>query len=123
MADSGSFNSDDQLVIALASGRFSVKQAACDFRVSERTIYRRLSEPAFRKRVEEIRRYSLENSISKLSAGAILAAQTMLDLLKSDAPPATRLAASRAILEFGSRLRETNDLDVRLCALEDRNNG
>lgn len=122
MADSGSFNSDDQLAVALASGS-SVRQAASQAGVSERTAFRRLNEIAFRKRVDEIRRVALEEAVGKLSAAGSSAVETMLDLLKSEVPVSTRLAAARAVLEFGTKLRETNDFETRLCELEERNDG
>ena len=122
MTDNGSFNSDDQLAVALASGS-SVRQAASQAYVSERTAFRRMNDVSFRKRVDEIRRVALEEAISKLSAASSSAVDTMLDLLTSEVPPSTRLAAARAVLEFGTRLRETNDFETRLCELEGKRNG
>lgn len=122
MADSGSFNSDDQLAVALASGS-SVREAASQADVSERTAFRRLNELAFRKRVDEIRRVALEEAIGKLSAAGSSAVDTMVDLLASEVPPSTRLAAARAVLEYGAKLSETNDFEVRLCELEGIHDG
>ena len=122
MADNGSFNSDDQLAMALASG-CSVRNASTEAGVSERTAFRRLNDLSFRKHVHEVRRVALEEAISKLSAAGSSAVEAMLDLLNSEAPPSTRLAAARAILEFGCRLRETNDFETRLCELEVKRDG
>lgn len=122
MADSGSFNSDDQLAMALASGA-SVRDAATAAGISERTAFRRMNELSFRKHVQEIRRVALEEAISKLSAAGSKAVETMLDLMTSEIPPSTRLAAARAVLEFGCRLRETNDFETRLCELEGKRDG
>ena len=119
MADSGSFNSDDQLAVALASGS-SVRQAATEAGVSERTAFRRLNDISFRKHVREIRRVALEEAISKLSAAGSSAVDTMIDILKPEFPPSTRLATARAVLDFGCRLRETNDFETRLCELEEK---
>lgn len=118
MADDGSFK-DDQLAVALASGS-SVRQAATVAGVSERTAFRRLNDLSFRKRVDEIRRVALEEATSKLSAAGSKAVDAMLDLLTSEVPPSTRLAAARAVLEFGCRLRETNDFETRLSELESK---
>jgi hypothetical protein len=122
MADSGSFNSDDQLVVALAAG-CSVREAATQAGVSERTAFRRMNDVEFRKRLHEIRRVALEEAIGKLSAAGSTAVDTMLELLKPDVPVSTRLAAARAVLEFGTRLREANDFETRLCELEEKNDG
>ena len=121
MAGSGSFN-DAPLAMALASG-CSVKQAATEAGVSERTAFRRLNDLSFRKHVHEIRRVALEEAISKLSAAGSSAVDAMLSLMTSDVPPSTRLAAARAVLEFGCRLRETNDFETRLSELEGKRDG
>jgi hypothetical protein len=46
--------------------------------------------------------------------------QTLLELQKSSAPPATRLGAAKAVLEIGMKVRETAELEQRLTALEEQ---
>ena len=49
------------------------------------------------------------------------ALSTLQDILEDEtAPPATRISAARAILEFSLKLTEQFDLDQRLTELENR---
>jgi len=122
MAESGRINGDDELAVMLACGS-SIVNASRETGVSERTIYRRLADPGFRDKVHEIRRAALEEATGRLSAASSKAIQTMEALMDADVPASTRLAACRAILEFGSRYREVNEFESRLSQLESGHHG
>jgi hypothetical protein len=107
---------DIQLVTALAAGA-TVEAAAKVAGVSEPTVYRRLREPAFRQRVAELRDEMVARAVARLSATSTLAADTLRELLGARAET-VRLGAARAILELGTKLRETEDLAARVAALE-----
>ncbi len=55
-----------------------------------------------------------------LTAAASEAVRTLLELIKSTAPAAVRLGASRSVLEIGMKVRELAELEERLATLEDR---
>ena len=105
-----------RLVIELAGGA-TVEDAARSAGISEATVYRRLKQPDFRRQVDEARSSIVTRATSKLSSAAIVAVDTLRELLSSDHDFA-RLGAARAIIELGIRLREQEDLAVRLAALE-----
>jgi hypothetical protein len=106
------------LIAALAAGA-SVQAAARAGGLSERTVYRRLEDPAFRKSVNDARTEIVSRSVAKLSAASTEAAETLRKLLYSD-KDFTRLAAARTILELGARLREQQELTERIAALEEQ---
>lgn len=106
------------MIAALAAGS-TVLEAAAAGGMSERTVYRRLEDPAFRRLVDDARAEIVSRAVAKLSAASADAADTLRDLLRSDMDFA-RLAAARAILEIGSKLREHEDLAERVRALEER---
>lgn len=108
---------DDALVLALASGK-SVAAAARQCGVCERTVYRRLADPAFRKQLTAVRADLVTRTAGKLTAAGLTAVQTLLDLQKADMPPAVRLGAAKAVLEAGVRLREGEQLEARVTELE-----
>ena len=108
---------DIATIAALAAGA-SVQAAARAGGVSERTVYRRLEDPAFRKAVEDARAEILSRAVSKLTAASTEAADTLRRLLRSDMDFA-RLAAARSILELGAKLREHQDLSERVRTLEE----
>ena len=53
-----------------------------------------------------------------LTAAAMEAVKTLLDLQRHDMPPPVRLGAARSVLELGAKLRESLELNERITALE-----
>ncbi|AMV25216.1 hypothetical protein VT84_12525 [Gemmata sp. SH-PL17] len=110
---------EDQLLLALACGA-TVDAAAKQCGLTDRTIYRRLAEPAFRGRLQALRADMVRRAAGLLTAAAGEAVRTLLSLQKDSAPPAVRLGAARAILELGIKVRELTDLETRIAELEHR---
>ena len=109
---------EDQLLLALACGA-TVESAARQCGLSDRTIYRRLNDPAFKRRLDGVRSDMVVRTAGLLTAAAGEAVRTLLALQK-DAPAAVRLGAARAILEVGLKLRQVAELEVMLANLEER---
>src|SRR5262245_53133480 len=107
----------ETLILALACGA-TVEAAARQCQVSERTVYRRLEDSAFRQRVQEARAEMVKRSAGMLTAAAGESVRTLLSLQKESVPPAVRLGAARAVLELGIKVRELVDLESRIAALE-----
>jgi hypothetical protein len=112
---------DMALLLTLACGA-TVEGAARQAGISPRTVARRLANPAFRRRVQEVRADMVQRAAGALTAASTESIKTLLALQQSGVPPATRLGAARAVLEIGIRLREAADLETRLAALEERLN-
>jgi hypothetical protein len=120
MAGGDRSNADARLLAALAGGS-TVADAAQQAGIGERTAYRRLDDPTFRAQLDDARQQTIQAAIDTLSATATEAAATLRDLLRREAySPAIRLGAARSILELGARLREANEIEQRLAALEAR---
>src|SRR5262245_18067035 len=100
---------DDALLLALACGA-TIENAARQCRLSERTVYRRLRDPEFRLRLQEVRSDLVQRTAGLLIAAAMEAVKTLLVLQKESAPAAMRLGAARAVLEIGIKVREVADL-------------
>src|SRR5438132_7579238 len=107
------------LVSALAKGA-TVAQAAAQAGVSERTVYRRLGEQAFRDQIEALQNEMLQRAVAMLTAAAQEGIRSLVDLQNESTPPAVRRSAARDILEMGIRLREAAELEKRVIALENR---
>lgn len=116
MAGGGRKNADEALLAALAGGA-SVQAAGRLSGLSERTVYRRLQDRAFRARLNQARADMLERALGHLSRGAAEAAVTLRRLLRS-ADERVKLGAARSILELGAKIREGVDLAQRVAALE-----
>ena len=118
MARSGRPGGDTTLVMALASG-LSNRQVAQQAGCSERTVARRLADPAFRRRVDEARAATIAQTAAQLTAAGLAAVRTFLKLLDAESE-SVQLGAAKAILELGGKLRETQELEAQVRALEER---
>jgi hypothetical protein len=107
------------LILALARGA-SYDEAAKAAGVGERTVVRRMRDPAFRTEVERVRTALLEVAMGRLAATVSAAVDALEDLLSPGTVPTVRRGAADAILGHALRLREHLELDGRLTALEAR---
>ena len=117
MAEFGRQKGDSPLVAALAGGA-TVRDAARQAGVSERTVYRRLDDPEFSRGVTEARAELVTRAVAMLAEAGTEAVRTLRALLADGTPPAVRLGAARAVLELGTKLRESEELEQRLATLE-----
>lgn len=109
----------DALLLALACGA-TVEAAARQCGLCETTVYRRLKEPEFQRQLQAIRADLVQRTAGALTAAALEAVRTLVDLQKPNVQAAVRLGAARAILELGLKVRETAELLARIAALEER---
>jgi hypothetical protein len=109
---------EESLLQALACGA-TVEGAAGKAGVSQRTAYRRLADPSFKRRLQELRADMVQRMASALTAAGGEAVRALLELLRSSLPGAVRLGAARSVLEIGLRLREATETDERLTVLEE----
>ncbi len=110
---------DDALLLALACGA-TLEAAAAKSGLSRRTIYRRLDDPGFRQRLQNIRSEMVERAGAMLTAAAMEAVRTLLALMERTIPHATRLGAARSVLELGVKLRDLIEVEQRLAVLEEQ---
>jgi hypothetical protein len=106
------------LIAALAAGA-TVRDAARQAKVAERTVYRRLEDATFRRQVTDARGEILARTVGRLADATTLAVDTLCTLLASDEPGAVKLGAARAILAEVVRLREHVDLAEQMRRLEE----
>lgn len=119
MAQKGKQSADERLLAVLACGA-TVEAAARQAGVSERTVYRRLADRDFRRRLQGVRADCVQRTAGTLTAAATEAVRTLLELLRAPSAAAVRLGSARAVLEIGMKLREIADLEERMAALEER---
>jgi hypothetical protein len=92
----------DRFMLAVASGR-TVRAAAKAADISERTARRHAAEPAVQLRIDLLRGQIVKRGAGRVIAGMTAASRELMRLLR-DPSPKVRLAAARAILDFGARL-------------------
>lgn len=116
MAENGRRKRDDALAIALASGE-TIRDAAHITGIAERTATRRMSDPNFRRRLDELRGDMVSRALGKMANGMADAADKLRQLLAAKSE-AVQLGACRAMLELTVKLREVVDFEQRLADLE-----
>jgi Helix-turn-helix domain len=106
----------ERAALELAKGR-SARAVAGLVGVAPKTLYRWQAEEAFGQRVTQLRAALYAEAVACLTGLAKRAARTLGGLLRSKSET-VRLAAARAVLETGGRLRELTEIEERLGALE-----
>jgi hypothetical protein len=109
---------EDALLLALAGGGLDAGPAR-QCQLTERTVYRRLQEPAFNAKLRDMRSDMVKRAAGMLTAAATEAVRTLLSLQKESTPAAVRLGAARAVLELGIKVRELAELEARIAELEE----
>jgi hypothetical protein len=104
--------------LALACGR-TVKDAAAECGVSERSIRGWMRDARFTAYVRTLQAELFKQAVGRLAALSGLAADTLGDLMQS-ASVMARLGACRAVLEAGPRLLGVFELEQRVAELERR---
>jgi hypothetical protein len=108
----------ENAALCLARGG-TYPEAAQSAGVAERTIKSWLDYAHFRQRVSELRGRLTEQALGELVSNMASACDTLAFLCRRAKSQAVRLSAARSILELGSRLRESVELEARLSALEE----
>ncbi|HVK14801.1 MAG TPA: hypothetical protein VM597_39050 [Gemmataceae bacterium] len=117
MSKSGKRYADDTLVLTLACGA-TAEAAAQKAGVSAATVYRRLADPAFQAKLTSARSEMVGRATAMLTAAAMEAVKTLLDLQGKTVAASARLGAAKAVLELGNRLRLEGELVGRLESIE-----
>jgi hypothetical protein len=112
MAQKGRKNVDRILALALAFGG-TVATAARAAGVGEATVYRRLKDAEFCRKIDQAQADMARRTSGALTGVTVEAVKTLAELMKSPNPPAIRLGASRSVLEIGMKVREKHLADLQ----------
>ena len=78
-----------------------------------------MRDEEFSRRLREARGQAIGHAAVRLQGGASEAVAVLRDLMtKEAAPPAARITAARAVLDYSFRVVEMDDLRARLDGLE-----
>lgn len=111
------------LVALLSNPTREAAARACG--ISARTLYRlEHSDAEFRTALEAGRRAALSDALHDLASTYPAAVETLRQTAANEqAQDGARVAAARAILEFGLKFSEAADLEQRIAALEQQQGG
>jgi hypothetical protein len=122
MPQRGRRHTDDLLLMALACGA-TAEAAARKANLGVATVFRRLQDPDFVRRLQKVQADMVQRAARMMTAASTEAIKTFLSLQNSSNTGAVRLGAARAIIELGTRLRESVELEKRITVLEQRSDG
>lgn len=107
---------NDALALVLAAGA-TVRGAAEQLGVGERTVARRLADPQFRHQVNQARADLLTEASARLTGALTGAVESLIGLLGSE-DERVRLQAAAKLLETSLRFHKETDLTERTTRLE-----
>ena len=111
-----------ELVIAALLTSSNVREAAKAARISERTLWRWLSDPDFMENFRAAKAGILHESMNTLRQGCQAAASALVSIASdTDAPVAARVTAARSVLEFNltaHAMESEMENEIRLKRLE-----
>jgi len=108
----------DAILQALLAHR-TIREAAAAAGVSERVIYDYLSDPDFEARYKATRDDVIRGVANHLRERMNEAVDTIGDIMRdAENRPNDRLAAAKAVLDFGGKYIEVNDILERIAKLE-----
>lgn len=113
----------DKRKIALAAliSAPTVEAAARKSGLSHTTLYKFLGEPEFRNEYEKLNEQILSDACASVLRGMQDAIITLWDICNDkEQSGQTRVQAARAILEYGSKLKEDYDMEQRIRVLEEK---
>jgi len=102
----------------------SVREAAGQAAIGERTAHRWLREPAFQAELQRLQDETLQQAVRVAVQMLTDALQTLAGVMNDQSvTPAVRVSAAKAILESGIRFTEVVTLAERIAELEARLGG
>jgi transposase len=104
--------------IAALLQNVTVAGAAQSANVSEATMYRWLSQPAFKEEFRRQRRMLFERAVALAQRASAAAVGEVIEIMQRSENDFARLAAARVVLE----LARATDVEERLAALEEQLN-
>jgi hypothetical protein len=106
--------------LALAAG-FTQQEAAKKSGAGARTIKAWLAtQPAFNQRIREMRSEMTSRALGKLADQMGSAAETLNSLHREATSESVRLSAARSVIELGTKLKESVELEERIADLESK---
>lgn len=105
-------------IAALLSSK-NVPEAAAAVGLGERTLYRYLSDPAFRLALSNAEAEAIDNATRRLVTLTDLAIDTIAEVLSDSASSAgVKIRAAGQVLDYLLKLRELRNIEQRLLILE-----
>ncbi len=108
----------EQAIVALIA-QPTIPAAATVAGVADSTLWRWMQHPHFMRAYRDARRQVVEQALGEVQAATSDAVRTLREVMNdAAAPPSSRVAAARAVLDTALRAVELMDLETRVVDLE-----
>jgi len=118
VTDSDEITTDQKRAITALLSAKTVTDAATTAKISRKTLYLWMKEPAFAAALKEAESEMLDQAVRRLASMLTTALDELDSLLKTGAKETTRLRAVALVLERYFSIKELADLEERLNRLE-----
>jgi hypothetical protein len=110
---------NDEQLLNLLLTHGSVSEAAAAGNITQRAVFQRLQNPAFRQKYDELRALSMENVTTKLGDSVGTAVNLLREIVENkSAPPSLRVQAADCLLRHTLKYAEFVTLSRRVAELE-----
>ena len=117
----GKINRKQELTIIALLQNPTLTGAAKQVGIGEATLWRWLQQPDFEEAYRRARQTAVDQAISQLQQATGEAVDTLRQVqTDTEAPPSSRVAAAKTVLEMAFKLREAEEMESRLTALEEK---
>ena len=107
-------------IVSLLNCR-TIQEAATQTGVDQSTIWRWMKDQAFQEALQEAKHRMVTHAIIQLQQVTGAAVDTLRDIIAdNDAPPNSRVSASKTVLDFAVKALKMEDIEARIKMLEDR---
>ncbi len=121
MSGHGEKSRKQELAIAALLRAPTIAAAAKEAGISEATLFRWLQRPDFDEAYRQARQAAVDQAIAGLQQATGEAVKTLRQVqTDSEAPASSRVTAAKTVLEMALKLRESEELETRLAALEEK---
>lgn len=96
----------------------TIEEIASLLKVSRKTIYRWLQSEEFKRRFKQARQEVFNEALERLKLLSRQAIETLEDIIKNGTKEASRVTASKTVLELALKLKEVEELESRVEELE-----
>lgn len=99
--------------------QLNVEKACAEVGISTQTFYQWMKQPAFKNKLRGMRYAISSQSIEVLKIESKRAADTLIQLLGENNPPAVRRAAANDVLNYVLKIREDAKLSIYRYEMEE----
>ncbi len=119
-ATNGALTPKQHKALAALLSEPTVTAAAAKVGIGERTLHTWLHEPAFADAYTAVRHEAVSQAVGRLQHATGIAVDALVEVLNIRTPvrAAVRVSAAKVIIEYALSLRELDELESRIAALE-----